>query len=64
MKQVDKIEKLQKHLAENPADYQSQIALIKANSEQIAWEIKREQQKRLKKVAEYRRMYERKQQAK
>lgn len=53
-----KLEKLDKHLAENPKDYQSVIARLKTYSDAVEHEQHKRKIARLKRVAEYRREYE------
>lgn len=52
-----KLEKLDKHLADNPKDYQAVIARMKTYSDAVDHEIYLRRVARLKKVAEYRRQY-------
>lgn len=55
-----KLEKLDRHLAENPKDYQSVIARLKTYSDAVEHEQHQRKIARLKRVAEYRREYEQK----
>lgn len=52
-----KLEKLDKHLAENPKDYQSVIARMKTYSDAVEHQLYLRRIARLKKVAKYRREY-------
>lgn len=54
MDYIEKLEKLDRHIAENPKDYQAIIARLKTRSDAIAYERKRRMDMRLKKVAEIR----------
>lgn len=60
----EKIEKLQQHLQEHPADYQSKISLFKLNSEQIQWEIDQRKHEKRRKIAECKRKLDGEQEAK
>lgn len=55
MKYIEKLEKLDKHIAENPKDYQAVIARLKTYSDAIDHERKHKMDMRLKRVAEIRR---------
>lgn len=52
-----KLAKLDKHLADNPKDYQSVIARMKAYSDSVEHELYLRRIERLKKVAKYRSEY-------
>lgn len=52
-----KLEKLDRHLAENPKDYQSVIARMKTYSDAVEHQLYLRRIERLKKVAKYRREY-------
>lgn len=60
MDYVKKLEQLDRHLAEHPKDYQAQIAKLKTYSDAVEHEMYLRKVARLKKVARYRREYERK----
>lgn len=53
----EKLERLDRHLAEHPKDYQSVIARIKTYSDAVEHEMYLRKIARLKKVAKYRREY-------
>lgn len=57
MDYIDKLERLDKHLAEHPKDYQSVIARMKTYSDAVEHEMYLKRIARLKKVAKYRREY-------
>ena len=50
------VEKIEKHLKEHPADYQSVIALYKQRSKEIEKRRRQREIEMLRKVAKYRRM--------
>lgn len=50
-----KVRKLDKHLSEHPKDYQSVIALLKANSDRIADKRRKKAIEKVRQVAEIRR---------
>ena len=51
---VKKVARIEKHLEENPADYESVVSLFKTRSKVIEAARRRRQNERLKKVAEWR----------
>ena len=53
----EKLQKLDKHLAEHPKDYQAQIARLKTYSDAVEHEKYLKRIKRLKRIAEYKRTY-------
>lgn len=53
-----KMERLKTHIAEHPTDYQAVISLIKTNSDRIASEIRHREIDAVRKIAEYRRLYD------
>lgn len=53
---VNKVDKLESHVKEHPADYQAQIALLIARSDAIEHERYLKMIERKKQVAKYRRM--------
>ena len=57
MDYIKKLERIDKHLAENPKDYQSVIAKLKTYSDAVEHEIYLKRVERMKKVAKYRREY-------
>lgn len=57
MDYTEKLERLDRHLAEHPKDYQATIARMKTFSDAVEHEIYLKRIARLKKVAEYRRGY-------
>lgn len=54
----EKLERLDRHLAEHPKDYQTVIARLKTFSDAVEHEMYLKKVERLKRVAEYRREYE------
>lgn len=58
---MDKITKLQKHIKENPTDYQAVIALMQAKSDAIDRKMYEKRIDAIKKVAHYRRLRREKQ---
>lgn len=52
-----KLERLDRHLADHPTDYQSVIARMKTYSDAVEHELYLRKVARLKKVAKYRREY-------
>lgn len=54
----EKIRKMNEHLSEHPADYQTVISLLKVNSKRISHERKVRQDMRSRRVAEMRRRLE------
>lgn len=56
MDYTKKLERLDKHLAEHPKDYQSVIARLKTYSDAVEHEQHQRKVARLKRVAEIRRM--------
>ncbi len=57
MDYIEKIERLDRHLAKHPTDYQSVIARMKTVSDAVEHELYLKRVERLKKVAKYRREY-------
>lgn len=57
MDYIKKLEQIDRHLADNPRDYQSVIARMKTYSDAVEHEIHLRKIARLKKVAKYRREY-------
>ena len=57
MNYAEKLEKLDRHIASNPKDYQSVIARMKTFSDAVEHELYLKRIERLKKVEEYRRKY-------
>lgn len=57
MDYIDRLQRLDKHLAEHPKDYQSVIARMKTYSDAVEHELYLKRVARLKKVAKYRREY-------
>ena len=55
---MDYIEKLDKHIQDNPKDYQAVISRLKTQSKAIDYYRKQQVNMRLKKVAEIKRKYE------
>ena len=53
-----KIRRMNEHLAEHPADYQTVVSLLKVNSKRISHERKVKQDMRSRRVAEMRRRLE------
>ena len=51
-----KLERMDRHLEEHPADYQTVISRLKTASDMIDHERRRKVNARLRKVAEYRRI--------
>lgn len=58
MDYIEKLDKLDKHIQENPKDYQAVISRLKTQSKAIDHYRKREVNMRLKRVAEIKRKYE------
>lgn len=58
MDYIEKLERLDKHIAENPKDYQAVIARLKTRSDAIDHARRHQLNMRLKAVAEIRRKYE------
>lgn len=56
MEYAKKIKRIEDHVQRFPADYQSQIALMKARSDAIEHEYHKERIVKLRKVAECRRL--------
>lgn len=54
----EKIEALDRHIAENPTDYQAVIGRLKAYSDAVEHEMYLQKIERLKRVAKFRREYE------
>lgn len=52
---MDKIERLEEHIAQHPNDYQAVIGLLKARSDAIEHQLYQRKIARLKRVAEFRR---------
>lgn len=61
MDYIDKLERLDRHLAGHPSDYQAVIARLKTKSDAIEHQMYLRKIERLKRVAEYRRVYEQEQ---
>lgn len=61
MDYVSKLKRLDRHLAEHPTDYQAVIARLKTRSDAIEHQMYLRRIERLKRVAEYRRVYEQEQ---
>lgn len=57
MDYTEKLERLDRHLAKHPKDYQSVIARMKTYSDAVEHEMYLKRIARLKKVAKYRRQY-------
>jgi ribosomal protein S15P/S13E len=57
MDYVEKLERLNNHIARHPKDYQSVIARMKCYSDAVEHEMYLKRVERLKKVAMYRRLY-------
>lgn len=57
MDYIEKLNRLDKHLANHPRDYQSVIARMKIFSDAVEHEMYLRRIARLKKVAKYRRQY-------
>lgn len=55
MDYTDRLERLDKHIAEHPKDYQSVIARIKTYSDAVEHEMYLRRVERMQKLAEYRR---------
>ena len=55
MDYIEKFDKLDKHIAKNPKDYQAVIARLKTRSDAIDYARKQKMDMRLKRVAEIRR---------
>lgn len=55
MNYEDRLEKLDKHISENPKDYQAVIARLKTRSDAIDHARKHQMDMRLKRLAEIRR---------
>ncbi len=55
MDYITKLEKLDKHIEENPKDYQAVIARLKTRSDAIEHARKQKMDARLKRIAEIRR---------
>lgn len=58
MKHEERVERLKEHIAEHPTDYQAVIGLLKANSDMIEARYHRRKIEKLKRVAQFRREYE------
>ena len=58
MDYTKKLERIDRHLAEHPKDYQASIARLKTFSDAVEHEMYLKKIERLKRVAEYRREYE------
>lgn len=56
MNYEEKLERMDRHLAEHPKDYQTVIARLKTYSDAVEHERKKRIQMRLANVAKYRRM--------
>lgn len=61
-KYEERVEKLKTHLRSNPHDYQAQIGLLKARSDVIDHDIYLKQIAKKKKIAEAKRIYEKRKQ--
>lgn len=57
MDYIEKLERLDKHLAEHPTDYQSVIARMKTYSDAVEHSFYLRRIERLKKVERYRKEY-------
>lgn len=57
MDYIQKLERLDRHLAAHPKDYQSVIARMKTYSDAVEHEMYLKRIERLKRVARYRREY-------
>lgn len=55
MDYIEKLDKLDKHIAKNPKDYQAVISRLKTRSDAIDYARKQKMDMRLKRVAEIRR---------
>lgn len=60
MDYTERLQKLDKHIAEHPTDYQAVIARLKTRSDAIEHQMYLKKIERLKRVAEFRRRYEQK----
>lgn len=58
MDYIEKLDKLDKHIQDNPKDYQAVISRLKTQSKAIDYYRKQHVNMRLKKVAEIKRKYE------
>lgn len=58
---VERLNRLDRHIAENPKDYQAVIARLKTRSDAIDYARKHAMDMRLKRVAEIRRKHEQEQ---
>lgn len=58
MDYIKKLERIDRHLAEHPTDYQASIARLKTYSDAVEHQMHKKKVERLKRVAEYRRKYE------
>ena len=58
MDYADKLKRLDEHIESHPTDYQAVIARMKTKSDAIEHQMYLRKIKRLKRVAEYRRVYE------
>ena len=56
----EKIRNLERHIANHPKDYQAVIGLVKARSDAIEHSLYQRKITRLKRVAEFRRVYDEK----
>lgn len=51
----DKIDRMEKHLLEHTADYQTKLSLFHAKSDEYKWEMKNKYNMGMKNIAEIRR---------
>ena len=58
MDYIEKLDRLDKHIKDNPTDYQAVISRLKTQSKAIDYYRKKQVNMRLKRVAEIRRKYE------
>lgn len=54
----ERLSKLAKHIEENPSDYQAVVGYMKLQSDEIEWELEQRKRERQKKIAECKRIYE------
>lgn len=58
MDYINKLDRLDKHIKDNPKDYQAVISRLKTQSKAIDYYRKKQVDMRLKRLAEIRRKYE------
>lgn len=58
MDYIEKLDRLDKHIKDNPKDYQAVISRLKTQSKAIDYYRKKQVDMRLKRLAEIRRKYE------